>query len=452
MASQPRVVRLNRNTVMTVDLALALINQWGINTARYSKLQDYYEGEHSILYRTFEDKSKPNNKLINNFASYIVDVRTGYFTGVPLTYTSENRAYLETMKTILEYNDEQDVTSELDKISNTKGHSYELHWIDETGIPRFKQMNPDELIAVYSADISEEMLYGIRYWEEKHPTDKTVDLYIDIYDNENISHFKVEKYGKKDSITFNTGFEPHYYGEVPIVEYLNNGERMGSFEDEIPLIDAYNLAESDSINDIQYFNDAYLKGKNLSATEPEDIAKMKENRFLLVDGDGDIEWLTKNINDTYLENIKDRVSKDIHKFSKTPNLVSEEFISNLSGTAIRYKVWGLEQDTSQKERKWNKSVAKRLRLITNIINLKGNSVNPHDIKVVFNRNLPQNVMELGQMVSQLRGTVSLETLLSQLPFVNDVKEEIDRLESEQAVFETFGLTTETNTTDTQTKE
>ncbi len=425
------VVRLNKNMALNLELANTLIIDWISNRSRYTKLQNYYIGDHLILNRVFEDSSKPNNKVVNNFPSYIVDVRSGYFTGVPLTYTSEDSAYLDKITEVFEYNGETDVTAELDKISNIKGHAFELLWVDEDSNVRFKQVHPEEIIMVYSADIEEKPLYAIRYYDEVDPQDKTVKRYIDIYSSTVIQHYVITKINTKEAQAHDLGSEPHYFGEVPIIEYVNNTERMGCFEDEVPLINAYNIAQSDSVNDIQYFNDAYLKLKNMSGTESDDIAKMKENRVILVEGDGDAEWLIKNINDTYLENIKDRISKDIHKFSKTPNLVSDEFMANLSGTAIRYKVWGLEQDTAIKERKWQKALRTRIRLITNILNLKGNSYDWRKFKITFNRNLPQNVMELGQMVSQLRGSVSNETLLGQLPFVEDVSKEMEQLETER---------------------
>jgi len=439
MATKSPVVRLNKDFQVDIETALILINNRGTILSRYKKLHDYYKGDHAINYRTFQDPSKPNNRIINNFAKYIVDVRTGYFTGVPVTYEVYPEDYKEDLKNIFKLNDEPDVTAELDKISNIKGHAFELLWIDEEGNIRFKYVEPDEIIMVYSADISETPIYAIRYYMEENPVDKTSTMFVDIYSKDSIKHYRIDKYGNKDAQQSFLGEEPHYFGEVPVIEYVNNIERLGSFENEIALIDAYNTAQSDSVNDIQYFNDAYLKLKNMSGTSPEDIQEMKQNRVILVEGDGDADWLLKNINDTYLENIKDRIAKDIHKFSKTPNLVSEEFIANLSGTAIRYKVWGLEQDTAKKERKWIKALQKRIRLITNILNLKGKNYDLKNVNIVFNRNLPQNVMELGQMVSQLRGSVSLKTLLGQLPFVNDVEKEVKQLEEERNIFEDYTI-------------
>lgn len=43
-----------------------------------------------------------------------------------------------------------------------------------------------------------------------------------------------------------------------MIEYRNNEERQGDFEQTIPLIDAYNLLQSDRLTDKENFVDAIL--------------------------------------------------------------------------------------------------------------------------------------------------------------------------------------------------
>lgn len=50
---------------------------------------------------------------------------------------------------------------------------------------------------------------------------------------------------------------------------------------------------------------------------------------------------------------------------------------------------------------------------------------------VFSRSLPKNLLELAQIVGNLKGTVSQKTLLTLLPFVEDVDNEIEELEEEK---------------------
>jgi SPP1 family phage portal protein len=162
--------------------------------------------------------------------------------------------------------------------------------------------------------------------------------------------------------------------------------------------------------------------------DDEAIARMKENRVIgLPDRECDVDWLIKSINDVALENYKDRLRKDIHSLSKTPNLDDEEFSGNLSGVAIAYKIWGMDQVQATKERKYKKGLQRRIKLITNILNTAGKNWDWRDIDITFSRNMPQNVVEIADMVTKLRGLVSDETLLSWLPQVEDPQIEMDRI-------------------------
>ena len=206
---------------------------------------------------------------------------------------------------------------------------------------------------------------------------------------------------------------------------------MGDFEPVISLIDAYNVACADSVNDINYLNDAYLLLKNLSASESSDINEMKNNRVMLVDGDGDASWLVKNINDLHIENIKKRLVEDIHKFSMTPNISDEKFASNLSGVAISYKLNSLESKTAVKERHFTQAIQKRLEIICTALSRDGKEYDSTTVYPTFTRNIPQNLLDLVSSVVQLQGIVPNEELLGLLPFIDDVEYALDKLREEK---------------------
>lgn len=50
--------------------------------------------------------------------------------------------------------------------------------------------------------------------------------------------------------------------------------------------------------------------------------------------------------------------------------------------------------------------------------------------MTFTRALPKNLLEISQIVANLWGKVSRKTLLSQVPFVDDVDEELKALDEE----------------------
>jgi SPP1 family phage portal protein len=54
-----------------------------------------------------------------------------------------------------------------------------------------------------------------------------------------------------------------------------------------------------------------------------------------------------------------------------------------------------------------------------------------EAQITFTRNLPSDLTQTVQIVNQLRGIVSQETLLTLLPFVQDVNEEMERVKAEK---------------------
>ena len=390
------------------------------------KLENYYNAKNEILSRTMRDTTKPNNKIANSYASYITDTLVGYFVGKPISYSGNDANVLNELQMIFEYNDEADENAELAKNASIYGIAYELLYMNEN-VVRFKSLDPKECIPIFDDTLDNNLLAFIRYYDNYDVVqDKTITIIEVITDKETVRYSTTSTLG---NLTFIESY-PHYFGMVPIAIYKNNEEESGDFEQVISLIDAYDKLESDSLNDFEYFVDAYLALYGFTA-EPEDIAQMKENRVLLMDEGTSAEWLIKDTSDNNIENIKNRIDADIHKFAKCPNLADKEFASNASGVAIKFKLLGTENKVSIKERKFKRGLQQRLELLANIKGVLANGFDWRSIDIIFTRNIPANDIDIANMVNTLSGIVSEETLLAQIPFVEDVAGEIERLDKEK---------------------
>jgi hypothetical protein len=115
-----------------------------------------------------------------------------------------------------------------------------------------------------------------------------------------------------------------------------------------------------------------------------------------------------------------------------PDLSDENLAGNSSGVAMKYKLLGLEQLTKIKERWFREGLRWRLRLFTGFLSLKGSpSIDPDSVQMQFRRSLPVNDLEIAQMVQMLSGMVPAKTLLSQVPFIENVNEAFDELKVEK---------------------
>ena len=326
---------------------------------------------------------------------------------------------------ILEYNDEADENSELAKNASIYGVAYEMLYLsEEDKMIRFKSLNPKEVIPIFDKTVEQNLLAVIRYYEDyDYVEDKTYTI-VEVIDANMVRRYKLD-----------TGLSlleeySHYFSMVPVAIFKNNEEESGDFEQIITLIDAYDKMESDTLNDFEYFVDAYLALYGYNA-DSEDVAKMKEDRVLLLDEGTSAEWLIKQINDAYVENMKNRLDKDIHKFAKCPNMSDQEFASNASGIAIKFKLLGTENLISIKERKFKRGLQQRFELMSMINSVLREGFDWRAIDIIFTRNIPSNDIDIANMVNTLKDIVSEETLLAQIPFVDDVQAELERVKAER---------------------
>lgn len=372
-----------------------------------------------------KDKSKPNNKIANAYASYITDTLVGYFIGEPISYTSNDDTLLQDLSMIFEYNDEADENAELAKNASIYGVAYEMLYLsEEDKMIRFKALNPKEIIPIFDKTVEQNLMAVIRYYDDYDVVDDKTYTLVEVIDGSMVRRYKMD-----NSFLLLEEY-PHYFGMVPIAIYKNNEEERGDFESVISLIDAYDKMESDTLNDFEYFVDAYLALYGFTA-EPEDVAQMKENRILLMDEGTSAEWLIKQTSDTYVENMKNRLDADIHKFAKCPNMADKEFASNASGVAIKFKLLGTENLVSIKERKFKRGLQQRLELMSMINSVLREGFDWRGIDIIFTRNVPSNDTDIANMVNTLKDIVSEETLLAQIPFVEDVQDELERLKQER---------------------
>lgn len=372
-----------------------------------------------------KDPSKPNNKIANAYASYITDTLVGYFIGEPISYTSNDDNLLQDLSMIFEYNDEADENAELAKNASVYGVAYEMLYLsEEDKMIRFKSLNPKEIIPIFDKTIEENLMAVIRYYDDYDVVEDKTFTIVEVIDNTNVRRYKMD-----NSFLLLEEY-PHYFGMVPVAIYKNNEEQRGDFEAVISLIDAYDKMESDTLNDFEYFVDAYLALYGFTA-EAEDVATMKENRILLMDEGTSAEWLIKQTSDVYVENMKNRLDADIHKFAKCPNMSDKEFASNASGVAIKFKLLGTENLVSIKERKFKRGLQQRLELMSMISGVLREGFDWRGVDIIFTRNIPSNDTDIANMVNTLKDIVSEETLLAQIPFVENVQDELERLKQER---------------------
>lgn len=411
------------------------------------RIKGYYEGKHKIL---GEDRE---NRLVCNHAKDIADTASAYFIGNPITYNSQDNITELTQALDAAGADEADGDNGLDL--SIYGRAYEYIYTEEgdTGLC-ICNLEPEHTFVVYDDTIEQKELFAVYYYWQVDSTDRTTGRYIATVLTKNYKYvLNIQQIDAPQALI--EGPEPHFKGEVPVIEYRNNKLAIGDYQLQIPLIDAYNALMSDRITDKEQFIDAILvlygtllsdeAGGESSLKDAQE--KLKRRKILEMPADNSkAEYLTRTFDEAGVEILKKALEQDIHKFSHIPCMTDESFGGNVSGVAMEYKLLGMENITKIKTRYYRKGLRKRLRIFCTFMSTKGMAaVNDDAITPIFTRAMPKNLLEISQYVANLWGKVSQKTLLSQIPFVNNVDEEVEmvnqeNLESLKQQQEIFGLT------------
>ena len=418
---------INEQAELTPELLQKMIEKFQSSVQPVlTKYKNYYDGIQAILLKQYSDPSKPCNKTVINYCKNIVDGYNGYLASPNfISYTSDND--IEAIMDVLRYNDFQAEDSDFLESALIYGVGTELMFSDQEGKTRFKLIDPRTCFGIYDDSLTGDLLYFVRIYKEDEWDKNNNTQLIDVYSDYNIKHYRMSNGGTATFINE----EPHYFEQCPAnIFYLPDEKSI--FDCIMSLQDSVNELLSDEIDDYSAFCDAYLSLVGVDC-DNEDIALMKQNRVLVLPEGAEAHWLTKNANDAQVENILKRLHDDIYRIAQMPDFCSETFVGGVSsGIALRFRLTGMENRAGRIEALMKQALQRRIELICGIASLKLGEEVFRDIQINFKRNIPNDETQVYQMVNMLKGTVSDETLLGQLPFVPDVNAELERIKEQKA--------------------
>lgn len=428
-------ISLNKRKLFTTsaeEVTAELVSD-AVELHRSKLLKDYFENEdmymsnHSILKGDAKDPWKPDNRLVINYAKYIVDTFSGYQIGVPVKVTHEDDAITDFIDNFRKLNDMEDNEFEMAKIADIFGHAFLYVYQDEEGNTRTTYNSPVNMLIVHDDSIREKPLFAVRYaFDEGAATG-----YGQVITASEVIDATFQQGG---DVTFGER-TPHIYGRLPVVELVENEERQGIFDSVKTLINALNKAASEKANDVDYFADAYLKVVGVEL-DGDMAGQIRENRIFNLWKNGsdgplpDVGFLEKPNSDTTQENLITLLKESIFAVSMVANLSEEDF-GNASGTALAFKLQAMDNLAKMKDRKMQSAFNRLYEIVFNVPMASVPSDGWTGIKYQFTRNVPRNVLEEAQIVAQLSGQVSNATKLSVLSIVDSPQGELKKMAEEE---------------------
>ncbi|AGX43964.1 phage portal protein [Clostridium saccharobutylicum] len=390
----------------------------------YNKMYSYYKGDTDAMKKYKFVTERSNLKINTNYIKKFIKEEVSYTVGNSITYESRN----DDANII---NDIEYYTAHWDELHDTDlmkyllifTKVYEIYYLDSNADFCSKIIKPTEGYA-YVDNASGKVLFFIHAFKNDFDT---INTYVDIYTDEFIYHYD----GHFKEIANPT---ENIFGEVPIsVGKLTLEEYHDSLYKDIKgLQDAFETNLSDIGNEISDFRNAYLVFMGCQVDE-EKIPDMKRLGILNADGEkSKIEWLIKNINDTFIQNTLDRYVDTMYQISCHINH-NEGMVSNLSGIALRSRLIALENKCELEEKAHKNIIKNRMKFLCKYLDLKKNkNYDYKDIKALYTPNIPIDDLSTAQMLAQIpEGVISKDTARGLFSFINNKVTEAEKVKKEQ---------------------
>ena len=384
-----------------------------------ARLIDYYAGQQPIP-KGEAVRGRPNNLLHAPFPRYITEVHTGYFLGQSPTLSFADKASGERYTVLSRALRLPHLLFDLGRDASICGAAFALIWVEQSGIKACR-CDPRNCFAIRSGGAGSPLLATVRLYEEQCSQTRGV-----LYTAEKSVPFVWDSMG----VTLGQA-EENLLRAIPLLPFYNNCQGVGDFEMVTGLVDAYNLLLSGAMDDMQSVANAFLALYGMQGTTEKDIEQANRNRILALSEGGRAEFVVKNLNHEALGQLETNLRRSILQLSMTPDLCDEHFAGNSSGIALQYKLWGIEQTRSAKERTFTDGLYELLRVLSSGERLLGGSADFAASDVTFYKNLPQDNATLASNLLALSPVLSRRTILENLPWVTDAQEELARKDEEE---------------------
>lgn len=424
--------------------------------------EKYYRGEHDILERKrmsigesgnmVEDKKLSNRKLLHTFSRKLTDQKTNYLLSKPPSVQTKNAAYATILSDMLLDKNFLRRLKNVGKDAITNGRAWVFVYYNEEGVLSFKRIPPREVIPIwkdaehteleavirfYEVDYYEgRMKYRItkvEYWTTSGVRRYVMGLpgkaaFIPDPDNLSTSHF---------SVLMKEGEEPDElnWSRIPFICFKYNSDELPLIKFLKALVDDYDLHRSDSSNNIGDLPNQILKIKNFGG---EDLGEFRHNmnyfKAVLIEGDGDVNSLSMDLNSEAVQKHTDQLRKDIYEFGRGVDTQSEKFGNSPSGIALKFLFADLDLDANGIETEFQAAIDNLIWFIdTDIFNRSGGAEDYADeaVDFIFNRDILINETEAVTNSKDSVGVISEETIIANHPWVTDARAEMKRIEKER---------------------
>lgn len=415
------------------------------NSKEYKEIvasYDYYNNKHDILKKkrmgigaakgTREIiENLPNNKIIDNKYSLLVDQKKNYLLTRPITINTENKSYLKDLKENLFNHKFYKLIKSVGKDAILANMGYIYPYIDSQGEFKLMKFDPLEIIPIWEDKLHIYLQAFIRFYTTVDYDDKETEI-VEYYSVYGMNKYQIEN-GELKLISqtpyFFIGDKAANWGKVPLIYF-----RMD--EQEQPLLNRVKTLQ-DAINQIlSKFMDSMdedsrntiLVLKNIGGHEEESLKEIRKgiNRSGILafssnsqTGNADVSTLKVDMDISNYQTLLEILRRAIIDVGRGVDTNSDLFQKAVNQMTIQSLYTNIDLDANEMETEFKVS----LDILLYFYNFyKGYKYQKVDF--TFDRNILINESATIENAQKSSGIISEETIMKHHPWVNDVEEEM----------------------------
>lgn len=409
---------ITRDNVISELLMALTIHEF--NVAEEDFLYWYRRGIQPILERTKDIRPEICHRVLINNAAMITDFHNGYFLTKPANYVSrkEDETITESVKKLNEY---------LFTSGKHLADNKVVDWFHTVGVgalyvepnkedspskpANVYALDPRSAFCVYSLNPGNKPIYGVNVVIYNN------QVYIDV-----VTRNKVFKIESASMVGDYEVFPPlHAFplqvveeydnptGEIYIIEYEHNANRMGAFESVISIMDSINETESMRQDGIDQFIQSLVVLYNCELEEGTTADEIRKAGLVKLKNVGenkaDIKILSEELDQTQTQTtLKDLYEQMLEKSSVPSSVRDGASTSDNVGAVYLRSGWAMADTHARNTEDHFKAANKYFdRVFLKIVEAKtGLKLDENDFELCFARNSMENVMSKAQAALNMK--------------------------------------------------
>ncbi len=399
------------------DVLMKAIPEFKRNQAEIRHLFNMYRGNQPILQRIKTVRPNINNKCVLNHANEIVSFKVSYLLSEPIMYvkrgTRESTDDISRLSDYMHLESKAAKDKEIADDFNICGVAYRLVLpnsarnyaeLDEAPFKVYT-LNPEQTFIIRYTGIGAPVVCGVFMIIRRDDTGNEHEIAC-VYTDKMYYEIDLTSGGVGGMTIIER--HAHMLKRVPIIEYINNNSRIGSFEIVETALDAMNTLQSNRLDGTEQTVQSLMVFKNCEFDSGDDLDAIRENGAVMIKSgmgiDSDLKLLSPELNQQDQQVLMDNLYKEVLTITGMPAMASENTSdSSNNGAAFMRGGWySADARAKDSELLWKRSETEFLRLVLSICRDLGVlDLSISDIDMKFTRRNYEDILSKSQTLTNM---------------------------------------------------